>query len=977
MATLSPRPASARIARLLALALCLLFSARMLPQFNYYYGNIHSQTSYSDGNQDSSSSGITKPLQAFNYANASQHIDFYGISDHNHLNAGMTSPAHFHMGIADANTANADGSFVALYGQEWGVISGGGHVIVYGCDSLMGWDSNDYDIYVPQSNYTTLWSKINARPNAFAYLAHPQQTDYSNLFTGTYSSSADNAIVGLAARSGPAFSTNTTYSDPSSSSYIARYNDALAKGYHLGVGLDHDTHNSVFGRQTAGRLVVLAAGLTRYDVLDAIRKMRMYSSDDWNVKVDFNVSNQPMGSAYAHAGPPTLNVSVTDPDAEATSSIKIYYGVPGSGTAPAVLTSNTNSASLVYTHSAAAAGSVHYYYAEITQSDGDIVWTSPIWYTVNSAITANPPVTSFSVPASACIGQAIQLTDLSTNTPTAWQWTMVGATTNSAVVQNPAVTYTAAGTYTIALISSNGTGTGVPYTKTVTVGGSAPLLSISGNSSACSGSSVSLTASGATSYTWSTGAVSNSIVVSPASTTVYTLTGSNGGCASAITKTITVGSSPTVSINGPGTTCAGSPVVITASGAGTYTWSNSASSASISVSPTVTTSYTVTGTSSGCSGTSAKTITVYALPSVAVSGQGAICSGASDNLSASGASSYTWSTSQTGNSISVSPSGTTTYSVTGTDANGCRNTATKTVAINQAPAINASGGSICPGNSFTLSPSGASTYTYSSESAVVSPSSTQSYTISGTGSNGCQGVPVTVTVTVSPSLPVSITGPNAICAGSPLTLTASGATTYTWSTGATGNSVSSSPSASSSYSVTGSNGNGCSGTGSISVVVNALPAVSAASGSAMLCQGQTGMLTASGASTYTWSTGATGSSISVSPPGTTTYSVSGTDSQGCMGSAMVTQSVSVCTGIASFEGAAGYRVYPNPNNGSFAIETETPATITVYDVLGNALLSRSLEKGRQAVDISGQANGLYYLKVSGTGHTGVTKVVKQ
>ena len=116
--------------------------------FNYYFGNIHSQSSYSDGNKDSATSLITTPLQDFNYAKLSLHTDFYGISDHNHLNAGMTSPLHFHSGLADANTANNDGVFVAMYGQEWGVISGGGHVVVYGYDSLMGWDTGDYDVYV-------------------------------------------------------------------------------------------------------------------------------------------------------------------------------------------------------------------------------------------------------------------------------------------------------------------------------------------------------------------------------------------------------------------------------------------------------------------------------------------------------------------------------------------------------------------------------------------------------------------------------------------------------------------------------------------------------------------------------------------------------------------------------------------------------------------------------------------------------------
>src|SRR6185437_3346756 len=318
--------------------------------YNYYYGNIHAHTGYSDGNKDSATSLMSTPLQDFNYAKQSNHIDFYGISEHNHLQAGLKSPGDYHQGIIDANTVNVDGQFVAIYGMEWGVISNGGHVIIYGIDSLIGWDTNDYDIYNAEYDYTSLWKKVIARPGAFAYLAHPQTTDYDSIFLKPLSIDADSAIVGMCARSGPAFSTADTYTDVSSSSYIARYKQALALGYHVGLGLDHDTHNSVFGRQTAGRLVVLASSLTRANVLDAIRSMRMYSSDDWNAKVDFTISSQPMGSIIEQANSPVISVTVNDPDAgETTSSIKVYGGVPGSGVGATLITSNTNSNTLTYT----------------------------------------------------------------------------------------------------------------------------------------------------------------------------------------------------------------------------------------------------------------------------------------------------------------------------------------------------------------------------------------------------------------------------------------------------------------------------------------------------------------------------------------------------------------------------------------------------------------------------------------------------
>ncbi len=333
----------------------------------------------------------------------------------------------------------------------------------------MGWDTNDYDVYVAQNNYAGLWSKINKKPGSFAYLAHPSNTDFTNLYTAAYSASADSAIVGSPFRSGPAFSTNTTYSDKSTSNYITQYNNALKQGYHIGIGLDHDTHNSVFGRQTAGRLVVMAPSLTRNDLLNSMRAMRFYASDDWNAKANFTLNGKLMGSIITHSGTATLSVTTSDPDVETTSTIFLYYGVPGSGTAPALLSSNSNLNTLTYTH-ALANNTSYYYYAKITQGDGDVIYTSPIWYTRNDAIPQYPPVTSFSSNiTSACQSQAITLTSTSTNTATSWFWSMPGGTPSSSTLQNPIVTYAAAGVKNITLIASNISGSGAPLTKTVSI----------------------------------------------------------------------------------------------------------------------------------------------------------------------------------------------------------------------------------------------------------------------------------------------------------------------------------------------------------------------------------------------------------------------------------------------------------------------------------------------------------------------------
>jgi len=105
-------------------------------------------------------------------------------------------------------------TFLALHGMEWGVIIGGGHVIVYGIDSLIRWEAGENQIFVPKNTYTGtagLFSIINRfGPNAIATLAHPKTRDYNNI-SALYDPAADSAIVGSALASGSAFSTNLSY----------------------------------------------------------------------------------------------------------------------------------------------------------------------------------------------------------------------------------------------------------------------------------------------------------------------------------------------------------------------------------------------------------------------------------------------------------------------------------------------------------------------------------------------------------------------------------------------------------------------------------------------------------------------------------------------------------------------------------------------------------------------------------------------
>lgn len=375
-------------ALLLISPLIFWFDTATAQVLNFYYGNLHAHSIYSDGNKDSATSHASIPYHDYQFAKTAQHFNFLGIAEHNHNGAGMERVSYA-KGLQQADSANQDGIFVTMYGMEWGVIGPpGGHVLVYGMNQLIGWDSvggmPNYDVYNAKPDYAGLFTKIARTPGAFACFAHPDNTDYDTLFANPVNLTHDSAIVGSAIRSGPAFSTDTTYMDSTNTSYEIRYKDALKRGYHLGATLDHDNHYTTFGKMAASRTVVLSPSLSRADILESIRKMRTQASDDWNVQVTFKVNNKPLGTIFNDTANPQITVTVFDPDLEVTSNIVITYGIPGSGVAPTTLTSSTTG-SLTYTHSIAT-GAAYYYYAVITQADGDKIFTAPIWVNKVSAL---------------------------------------------------------------------------------------------------------------------------------------------------------------------------------------------------------------------------------------------------------------------------------------------------------------------------------------------------------------------------------------------------------------------------------------------------------------------------------------------------------------------------------------------------------------------------------------------------------------
>jgi hypothetical protein len=397
-------------------------------------------------------------------------------------------------------------------------------------------------------------------------------------------------------------------------------------------------------------------------------------------------------------------------------------------------------------------------------------------------------------------------------------------------------------------------------------------------------------------------------VANPSANTTYVLTVTNNsnGCTSSSPVQVNINTDiPTVNAGPDQQLCAGQSLLLSASGIGatTYTWNNNVQNG-VNFIPATTGIYTVTGTNSlsGCSSTDQVLVTVNALPNVSAGPNQSVCSGSSVILSGSGANFYSWNYGVT-NGISFNPTGTQTYTVIGTNSNGCTNSSSVLVSVNPVPNVSAGPNqTICLGNPITLIGYGATTYVWNNgvlNGVPFTPSSTQTYQVVGTSVNGCtNSASITVSVVPNSNPTISAGGPTILCPGGSVVLTASTGSTYQWKlngvniTGATSSTYTATGSGN--YTVAVSNTNGCSGTSSattVNVAPNPIPTITA-SGSTTICTGGSVVLTASTGSTYQWKlngvniTGATSSTYTATGVGNYTVVVSNTN--GCNGTSSAT-----------------------------------------------------------------------------------------
>jgi len=559
--------------------------------------------------------------------------------------------------------------------------------------------------------------------------------------------------------------------------------------------------------------------------------------------------------------------------------------------------------------------------------------------TASVTVTVNPlPTPVITGTNNVCPGQSTTLTSSPSST---YLWS-TEENTRSIIVTPEANT-----TYTLTVTDVNGCQQSTSFDITL---GTNPSFIITGQHSICAGQSTLLTASGDYTYRWSTNATSQSINVS--NTGTYTVTATNTqGCQSTETFNLTVNALPVIQINGTTTICQGNVAILTATSDNncSYVWSNGTHNATTSVSQA--NSYTVTATDDNqCTNTASVTVTVNPLPTPVITGTANICPGQSATLTSNTANAYLWSTEENTRSIIVTPAANTTYTLTVTDANGCQQSTSYTVSLNEVPNFNISGtAAICAGQTSQLSASGNYTYRWSTNATnqTINVTNAGIYTVTATNTQGCQSTE-SFELTVNALPVIQINGTTTICQGDEalLTATSDNNCSYVWSNGI--HNATTRVSQANTYTVTATDNNQCTNTATVTVNVNALPTPTI-TGNNIVCPGQSTTLTSSDATAYSWSTGETTRSIIVTPEANTTYTLTVTNANGCQQSTSYTVSLSevpnfnisgtatICAGQTSQLSASGsynYRWSNNSTNQTITVSEAGTYTATATNTTG-------------------------------------------
>lgn len=404
--------------------------------YTVYYGTFHGQTNDSDGggaigscsSSQAAQTGQYGPADAYPYAK-NKGLDFLANTEHNHYFDGSSSTntsgsasvakARYQAGLTvAANYSAANPSFLALYGMEWGVINNGGHLNIFNSNELFSWEYNSSnelfgDRFVAKNDYAALYAAMRAQ-GLVGQFNHPDSTG-QYIINGVdiaYSADGDEVMVMAEIMNTSAFSSNTTETETSRSSYEGAYKKILERGFHVAPATNQDNHCANWGASYTNRTAVLiptGTALSKASMVEALRARRVFATMDKNSQLMFSANGRIMGERFDNSGALSLNIGFANSQGRTVATTEIWEGVPGrNGTV--TLLGNSPTASFT------PAMGKHFYYAKVTQDDGKIIWSAPIWVnqivagadttppTVSASVVGSSGTISFSASASDNIG---------------------------------------------------------------------------------------------------------------------------------------------------------------------------------------------------------------------------------------------------------------------------------------------------------------------------------------------------------------------------------------------------------------------------------------------------------------------------------------------------------------------------------------------------------------------------------------------
>jgi hypothetical protein len=359
---------------------------------------LHSQTNHSDGGHavatcehvERPHSGADGPARAYEFARAEAGLDFLLTSDHNHVYDGQAGGVKksaratavkelFQSGLrAAAEHRRLYPSFVALYGTEFGVIKGGGHINILNPTALMNWEKNEDgellgDIFVEKSDYRALYVEMESR-GWIGQFNHPDTNQFAiDGVPYAYDELGDQVMALCEVANAHAFSSSVDEEDVELENFEGKCRKLLLAGYHVAFSSNQDNHCSNWGLSAPNRTGVLIekhAPLGEATLLEAIRARRVFATEDKRSSLVLLAAGRVMGARFEHQGPLAIEVMFRTTSGESLEKIEIFHGRPGE-----TITKIGDQASVEVTPPRGR----NFYFARVEQTGGARLWSAPIW----------------------------------------------------------------------------------------------------------------------------------------------------------------------------------------------------------------------------------------------------------------------------------------------------------------------------------------------------------------------------------------------------------------------------------------------------------------------------------------------------------------------------------------------------------------------------------------------------------------------